>query len=268
MIIEYAEIHESRALFYFNLKDTFGFGKHKGRDINHIITHHTDYIEWLLINQTGFGLNTRAIAYYEVGPDGRGYIYPDHKIKLTETETISPPAKYHKPNKSITTFQPILGVNTMKRAILVSHNNKYQPEEDLLSDDTGNDFAYLTTIKDLEIGDYIVVDCQNGLQVCRVAKVIGLTPRQTNKAFKWVVTKVDLEQHEKNKLAQEKIQEIQNLVAKRKEQIEGQLILKQLAKEDPTMMGLLQELGELDSNLVPASILEAPKTVEETKVLD
>ena len=151
----------------------------------------------------------------------------------------------------------------MKKAILVTHENKYQTGEEAFYGDPGQEYSYLTNLDNLEIDDFVVVDCTNGLQVCRVTKLIGLTPGQIGKAFKWIVSKVDLEQHEQNKLAQEKIQEIQNKVTERKSQIEGQIILKQMAKEDPTMMALLQELGGLDKSLVPAELLlEKPKETE------
>lgn len=154
----------------------------------------------------------------------------------------------------------------LKRAIMVKHDNEYKSSDEAFYSVAGEDYAYLTNIKDLEINDFVVVDCANGLQVCRVTKLVGLTPRQNGKAFKWVIAKVDLEQHEDNKKAQEKIQELQNRVAIRKEQIEGQAILKLMAKDDPDMMELLLELRDIDKNLVPANLLEAPK--KETSVVD
>lgn len=263
MLIKWELIHDTQEIAHYGLKDEIYFGKHRGHTIKYLIAQHQEYIDWMISTQDGFGLSAAALSYY-VAKWGSSRGYPDHKLELTDVQLIQVPTEWHivdKPNKQ-KHFNINLGVNAMKRAILVSHNNTYQPD-DFFPDNDGEEFPYLTNIKDLKEGDYVVVDCSNGLQVCRVTKLIGLTPHQTGKAFKWIVTKVDLEQHEKNKLAQEKIQEIQNRVRVRKEQLEGQLILKQLAQEDPDMRDLLLELGALDKSLVPASILDAPKKEEE-----
>ena len=147
----------------------------------------------------------------------------------------------------------------MKKAILVTHDNTYIDEANgdrEYHDNASKNYTYLTNMADLKVNDFVVADCNNGLQVCRVTKIIGLTPNQIARASAWIVSKVDLEQHDKNMKAQEKIQEIQNQVAERKSQIEGQVILAQMAETDPTMKALLQELGSLDKNLVPANLLE------------
>lgn len=248
---------------FFDLSDTFGFGKHRGDSIEGIIESDPDYIGWLLDRQPGFGLNDVTREYFLEGEDEANY--PDDKLPMTAAELVPVTVQNNRePKKQLKIFQPILGVNIMKRAILVSHDNKYNSSEDHFYDEGGTEYSYLTNLKDLEINDFVVVDCANGLQACRVTKLIGLTPGQTSKAYKWVISKIDLAQHEKNKRAQEKIQEIQNKVSIRKSQVEDLIILKQMAKEDPTMMDLLTELGDLDPSLVPVGLLEAPK--DEKKV--
>ena len=286
MLIKYNEIHGTHIVKYYDLRDVVAFGKNNGKSLEYLIDRNPSYVWWMLDKLGGFGLNEDSMDYYLRA--GHEYEYPPEKIFCEEhaeddeserelaerdfeeefdvndshiparTKVNLKPKVHYSQLKQIKTFQPILGVNTMKKAILVNHDNTYidsRIQGRQYHDDNGKGYAYLTNMDDLEINDFVVVDCANGLQVCRVTKLIGLTANQINKASAWVVSKVDLAQHDKNLQAQEKIQEIQNKVAERKSQIEGQVILAQMAESDPTMKSLLQELGSLDENLVPSSLL-------------
>lgn len=251
MKISYKDVHTS-SVTYYDVDDVLDFGKHTGIPIRTILYKDPSYIDRLLETQVGFGLNEEAMCHWQ--NNGNVNEYPDGKLPLTETKTIS--IKQH---KSINHLPPVIGVNIMKKAIMVTHDSKFQHGKEVFYGDSYEEYSYLTEMDDLGIDDFVVADCAKGLKVCRVTRVMGLTTSQIDRAHKWIVSRVDMTQHLKNLEIQENIQEIQNKVQERKKQIEGQIILKQMAAEDPTMMELLKKLGGLDANLVPACLLEKPK---------
>ena len=118
------------------------------------------------------------------------------------------------------------------------------------SHSTEKGYTYLTDL-DLEIGDKCVVDTPgNGLSVVTVVSVRGLTAGQRTAATKWIVAKVDVEAHKERLRRQEAAQEIRNKLFEKKSQAEELKIYQMLAKDDPEIKALLEELAGVDDTVV------------------
>lgn len=114
------------------------------------------------------------------------------------------------------------------------------------------EYAYKTDI-DLAVNDYVVVKSGGYYKVVQVTKVRGLTHYQENQATSWIVCKINTAAHEERLRKQEIAQEIKNKLRKRKEEMEEIMVYKMLAKEDPSIKALLQELGQADETYLIAT---------------
>lgn len=102
------------------------------------------------------------------------------------------------------------------------------------------------TYQKLAIGDFVVVDTQNGLQVAKVVQ-IDTAGEYSNKL---VVCKVDLEQHAKLVQKEKAKAELEaKMEARLKESIKLETF-KKLAELDPEMKKLVEEFEEFNKEEV------------------
>lgn len=119
--------------------------------------------------------------------------------------------------------------------------HKYEDEE---SSYGSSEYSYFTDIKDLKKDDVLVVDTQYGPAI---AKFVGYTSniKSVANATKWIIQKVDLENHKKRLQAIEQkamlIEEMRNL---RDTHLELELFAK-LAESNPVMKSLLEKFNSL-----------------------
>lgn len=102
---------------------------------------------------------------------------------------------------------------------------------------TYQQYDFITDIEDLKSGDYVVTDSSNGYNVAKVIAVKDLT----NKSKKWVVCKIDVEQHKKKIAKANEIKKLRDEMEKRRRQIEETEVYAMLAQKDEEMARLLEE---------------------------
>lgn len=98
----------------------------------------------------------------------------------------------------------------------------------------------------LQEGDIVVVDTANGLQLASMSGVKSTS----NSANKWVVAKVDLNEHEERIRKEEKRKELEKAMEARAKQVDKMSRYRQMAKEDPEMAKLLAELEGVEGTLL------------------
>jgi hypothetical protein len=99
---------------------------------------------------------------------------------------------------------------------------------------------------DLKVGDMVVVDTVNGLQVAKVSTIIKLAVGESyDKAKKWVVQKIDLAEHNARLEREQKIADLKKQLEARRKMLEDIAIYEMLAKEDPKMSELLNMYKEV-----------------------
>lgn len=97
------------------------------------------------------------------------------------------------------------------------------------------EYAYLTDIPEIEVGDYVVVDSTDGYKTAKVTTLFC----EESKAVKWVVCKIDI------KAFEEKLEDLkrkQFILKQMKQRLDRVNILQQFelaAKSDPKMAELL-----------------------------
>ena len=104
---------------------------------------------------------------------------------------------------------------------------------------------------ELERKDLVIADTQHGFKIGKVAKVSGLTKNQRAKATSWVVQKIDVKAHEARIKRGELIQEIDNKMEEILDQHNKYAIYVELAKTNPEMSKLIEELKSVDPSSVP-----------------
>jgi len=122
-----------------------------------------------------------------------------------------------------------------------------------LSDESGPEISvynYKMSLKNVEEGDFVIVDGRNGMDIVKVIEVVQRSLetkaiKEFNKAKAWVVCKVDMLQHNQRKEATERKEFIMKQLAERKEQMEEVAIYKMLAETDKEAAKLLEELEGL-----------------------
>jgi hypothetical protein len=107
---------------------------------------------------------------------------------------------------------------------------------------TEKGYDYKTDL-DLKVGDKVVVDTQFGLSI---ATVHMSTSTKLDKATKFVVTKIDLDEHEERVEKAKKAEEVRELMEARLKEIEEIKKYEELAKDDPKMAELVKQLKELE----------------------
>lgn len=115
--------------------------------------------------------------------------------------------------------------------------------------ETPIEYTYLTDL-DLEVGDKAVVFANDLYKVVTVTSVRGLTQHQRSKATKWVVCRVNVEEHTERVRKQALAQEIRNRLQEKREAMEDMFIYQELAKSDPEVQKMLEQLADVDENVV------------------
>lgn len=106
---------------------------------------------------------------------------------------------------------------------------------------TEKNYAYRTTIEDLEKGDLVVVEAVGYYKVVEVQRYVPYSGLAT----KFVVSKLDLEQAEKDKAEVLKREELMEAIELRMQKAEKLRQAKKLAKLDPELGKLLEQLEEM-----------------------
>lgn len=107
-------------------------------------------------------------------------------------------------------------------------------------------YHFLTDLEDLKVGDLVVVDTRNGFQLAEVEKYV--TSKKLDSLDingKWVVQKIDMEQHFARVAKEKKMAELKAKMDSRRQQIQEYQLLVLMAKEDAGMKVLLDEYTEL-----------------------
>jgi len=116
----------------------------------------------------------------------------------------------------------------MLKTVTVRYKNTYQ------------DYDFITDL-DLKKGDYVVTDSSNGYNVAEVMAIKELT----NKSKKWIVCKVDIDQHKIRMEKEKEIKKIRGKLEQRRKQIEESEVYNILAQKDKEMAKLLEEYNEI-----------------------
>ena len=98
------------------------------------------------------------------------------------------------------------------------------------------EYAYLTDITTLQVGNTVVVDTQHGLQTAKVSSLFC----DTNQAHKWIVCVVDAEKFQDKLEDLKRKQFILKQMDQRARQFNSLVQYEALAKNDPTMAKLLE----------------------------
>lgn len=106
---------------------------------------------------------------------------------------------------------------------------------------TNKNYAYLTTLEDLENGDLVVAEAVGFYKVVEVQRYINYS----DSATKFVVSKIDLEQAETAKAEVLKREELMEAIELRMQKAEKLRQAKKLAKLDPELGKLLEQLEEM-----------------------
>lgn len=106
---------------------------------------------------------------------------------------------------------------------------------------TDKNYAYRTTLEDLEKGDLVVVEAVGFYKVVEVQRYVPYSGLAT----KFVVSKLDLEQAEKDKAEVLKREELMEAIELRMQKAEKLRQAKKLAKLDPELGKLLEQLEEM-----------------------
>lgn len=114
-------------------------------------------------------------------------------------------------------------------------------------------YNFLTNIEDLQAGDIVVVDTVNGFVLAEVVeyaeelKEFGET--FGNKRPKWVIQKVDVAAHEARLEKEKRLKDVKKLMEVERKKAEEKQIYRILAKENPEMAKLLEEMEALEGEV-------------------
>lgn len=116
--------------------------------------------------------------------------------------------------------------------------------------DYEKEYAYHTDL-DLKKEDICVVDVNGDYKTVEVTKVRGLSRAQIDRAHKWIVQKVDVQSYLDSANKREIVIEIRNKLREYKDQAQEMVIYAELAKSNPEIKGLLDELKAVAPDMVP-----------------
>lgn len=102
-------------------------------------------------------------------------------------------------------------------------------------------YHYKTLIEDLQNGELVVVETQNGYTVAKVAKRLV----KSDLANKYVVQKIDTSQLEKHKMRETQIEFLRADIRSRADAIREQQEMELLAAEDAELKKMLAEMDHL-----------------------
>ena len=100
----------------------------------------------------------------------------------------------------------------------------------------------------LRPGDFVVVYCQTGYQVCQVYKVYEFAPVETSKLAP-VVAKVDLSEYFGDLLHQEELKKMKAALVKERKRLEEQVTWDLIASKNPEFAAMLQTFRDAGGEL-------------------
>jgi putative ribosome biogenesis GTPase RsgA len=106
-------------------------------------------------------------------------------------------------------------------------------------------YAFKTDFKDLNVGDCVVVETSRGFAVGVVCEEL-FSSTDVERATAWVVSKVDLESHNKRLELEAEKNKVLEKLEERKKSLERVAVYQMLAEKDPEMKALLDSLNELE----------------------
>lgn len=119
----------------------------------------------------------------------------------------------------------------------------FQPKEE--RENYTKNYQFLTDIQNLIEEDVVVVDTANGLQIGYVIGYDEVSKFDGNN-IKWVVQRVNLENHKINLERQEKLKILKQKMENRRKKLEEIQIYEILSKEDSYMKDLLDEFNKMN----------------------
>lgn len=100
----------------------------------------------------------------------------------------------------------------------------------------------------LNVGDYVVVYCQTGYQVCQVCKINEFAPVETNKLAP-VVAKVDLMAYFEELDRQEELKKMKAALVKERKRLEEQVTWDLIASKSPEFAAMLKAFRDAGGEL-------------------
>ena len=97
-------------------------------------------------------------------------------------------------------------------------------------------------------GDFVVVYCQTGYQVCQVYNVNEFAPVETSK-LALVVAKVDLSYYIKDLLHQEELKKMKTALVKERKRLEEQVTWDLIAAKSPEFAAMLKAFRDAGGEL-------------------
>lgn len=119
-----------------------------------------------------------------------------------------------------------------KIAVVIFPTNNYSKE-----------YYFRTSLEDLEEGALVIVDTINGYVTADFVRYHEI-PVKTQPS-KWIVAEVDLTDHFMRRKAEERAAAIKKQLDKAKKEIEEMAVYEMLAKHNPAIMDLVEELKQL-----------------------
>lgn len=100
----------------------------------------------------------------------------------------------------------------------------------------------------LQPGDFVVVYCQTGYQVCQVKKINEFAPVETPKLAP-VVAKVNLADHFNDMLKQEELKKMKAALVKERKRLEEQVTWDLIAEKSPEFAAMLKAFRDAGGEL-------------------
>lgn len=100
----------------------------------------------------------------------------------------------------------------------------------------------------LQPGDFVVVYCQTGYQVCQVSKINEFAPVETPKLAP-VVAKVNLNEYFNDMLKQEELKKMKAALVKERKRLEEQVTWDLIAEKSPEFAAMLKAFRDAGGEL-------------------
>lgn len=123
-----------------------------------------------------------------------------------------------------------------QRTVAVQFKHKYD-----LDEWGSKEYHYYTLMGDLQEGDLVVVETQHGYAVAKVVRYLT----ESNQAYRYIIQKVDLTEHENHLEKEMKLSFIQAEIEERAEAIRKRKELEILAEGDEKLKSLIASMDKL-----------------------
>lgn len=115
----------------------------------------------------------------------------------------------------------------------------------LSGNNTSSEYEY-AMFDDCQIGDTVVVmSAHNGLGIAKIVNIIDKDKAQTKKFEREIVAKVDMEPYEQRKKNRAKMQELNNRMEKRVQELNKLAVFEMMAEKDESLKDMLAEYKAL-----------------------